>query len=1015
MFVSCAISNGKVPPGWSTGKHDMETLKIGGFELKRREHLDEIPGEGMVFEHTATGARLFALRCADENKSFCVGFRTPPENDSGLPHILEHSVLCGSRKFPLKEPFAELMRGSLNTFLNAMTYPDRTVYPVTSCNEKDLANLIEVYLDAVFFPKLSPECFLQEGWHYEFDENDKLQYKGVVYNEMKGAYSSPETWLSHEMQRVLFRGSCYDKESGGAPDAIPRLSYEDFTAFHREHYHPGNAWFSLYGDFNLEERLAQIENDYLNHFPARAASPAAHVPPERELPTRSECTYPVNDAVAEKEQTFIALNFDTGCATDPVHALEMSVLEHVLVGSAAAPLRKALQESGLGRDTLDWGFGNDTARTTFAFGIKDSEPERAEAFEKLAFSVLHHLATDGIPQRLIDAAVNTVEFNLREANFGGYPKGVVYALGSLASWIHGGDPFESLRFEKHLGELKTQIAGGRLEKLIREVLLDNPRRALVICKPSLAAHEEGEKRVAAELAAAQAAMSPQRQAEVREKQRLLLELQRTPDSPEALALIPQLSRSDLKRQVDPIPGEWRDIAGVKTFFHPIPEAVGIGYAQLTLDASSVGADDIGLFALLSSVSGRCGAGDMDFATMAEEIGIHTGGLALGMSMSTTQADHKVIDRRLTWDGKVMSSHAAHYARILSDFLLRLELNDQRRVREILVQAQSRLKSHFQSNGSAVARSLLAAQLSPVSWASEQAHGFPFLALLEKSIADIDGGGFEALRQRLLGLHRKLLRRGHITLNLTCRPEDWSLFADAFAPLFAAIPAGAEVEVPFVTELKPEKIGIATSGKVQYVASGVNLAAAGFVPTGSFELLHQSLSTGYLWDKVRVQGGAYGCHLSHDRLSGVLSICSYRDPALRETLQVYTGLAEHLEKLELSDRELDKLLIGTFGRLDSPLTPAQKGRVAFARFVAGISHDDVQRRRDELFAATLSDLRAYASCFRLLAEQGSLVVHGSEAKVQANKDLFDRIQKVCGGAGSDDDDDDDDDDGEGCDE
>jgi presequence protease len=964
----------------------MKPVNHANYQLVHEEYVNEIKSDATLYTH-GSGARVLFLVNDDDNKVFNISFKTPPEDDMGIAHIMEHSVLCGSKKYPVKEPFVELMKSSLNTFLNAMTYPDKTIYPVASQNHADFRNLVDVYLDAVFEPELSREAFEQEGWHYEVEE-DNFVYKGVVFNEMKGVFSASESYLDLATNRALFPDSSYKYESGGYPPAITDLSYEEYLQFHREKYHPANSWIILYGDLKPLEWLEYLDNEYLCHFSAPEFKlPEIICQTPFSEPVEIDCFYPAS--AEDSDGSLLALSFLIGDSTDLEQNFAMGVLDNILIGDSASPLKKALLESGLGQDTLDYGYSAETLQTTWSVGLRDATVKNKTKFVDLVFSTLQKICTHGFPEKVVSAAMNSCEFQLREANFGSYPKGLVYSMNIMSRWLYGASPLAGLQYEPLLKNLKEKIAaGGYFEKLIRQNLLDNKHYVVSVCSPDKNMGSTLEEQELQKLHNAKKSFSADDLFELKEKNAILTQRQMTPDSPEALATIPHVSLADLKKEIDPIPTENMTVMDRPLLYHDL-DSQGICYLNLIFDCNSLCEDELPWLSLLSNLFVKCGTKDTAYDNLTQDIACHTGGLNCSVNTFSTYLRDTGTGVHLNVQAKVMKGKRAELFRLINSVMFDVDFKDIQRLKELIGSMRSKLKNSLQNNGDRVARNQISAALSNTGYISSLISGQNLLEFLN-TIAEKLNEDAGAVVDKLLSLKKKILSREKLTINISADKDVMESIKQPLNDLVKLLPVLSCTDAKINNKSKGLNLGMISSGSVQYVVKGTNILHLETEVTGSFELLSQLLSTGYLWEKVRVQGGAYGCFMNLDKISGDLMISSYRDPNLQETLQAYDAIADFLEQLELSDEELEKLIIGTVGRIDSPLTTPQKSNMALNRFLVGVDHEKLNRKRKELLATTNGDLKKYIPFFRELAQKGQICVHGVEKRLLEAKELFDKV-------------------------
>ncbi|MCS7060665.1 MAG: insulinase family protein [Anaerolineae bacterium] len=961
-----------------------------GFQLVEERTIGELNSTVRLYRHIQTGARLLSVINDDENKVFGISFATPPEDSTGLPHILEHSVLCGSRKYPVKEPFVELMKGSLNTFLNAFTFPDKTCYPVASQNLQDFYNLIDVYLDAVFYPRLTPDTLRQEGWHYELEElNAPLSFKGVVFNEMKGAYSSPDNLLGRYAQQSLFPHTPYGLDSGGDPKCIPDLTWEQFKRYHETYYHPSNAYIVFYGDDDPDVRL-KILDEYLKDF-----APLEHLPsiplqaPFGET-RRFEYGYDAG-ADASQNKSYFTLNWMLSEATDDETVLALHILSHILLGTPASPLRKALIDSGLGENLAGGGLEDELRQMMFSTGLKGIRAEDAQKVEEVILHTLEHLAEAGIERDTIEASLNTIEFALRENNTGGFPRGIVLMLRALTSWLHGGDPISRLAFETPLNAIKAKLAADPryFEKLIRRYFLENAHRTGVLLKPD----PEAGRRAAAEeqerLAAARAAMSEDELKRVMAEAEELKRRQETPDPPEALATIPMLKLSDLDRKNKIIPLSVSELAGARTLYHDL-FTNGIVYLDIGFDLRALPQRLLPYVPLFGRALLEMGAGQEDFVKLSQRIGRKTGGIR-SATLSSAIRDR---DEATTWlflRGKATVAHAQDLLDILRDVLLTAWLDNRDRFRQIVLEEKAGRESGLVPGGHTVVNRRLRARLNRADWVAEQMHGIDALFFVRDLVERIDQD-WPSVQADLEEIRRLLLRRDTMICNITLDEAAYHQFEPKLSGLIEHLPTGRVEPATwgFSTATHPEALTI--PAQVNFVGKGANLYRLGYRLHGSALVATRYLSTTWLWDRVRVQGGAYGGFCLFDHRSGVFSYLSYRDPNLLGTLANYDAAPEFLRSLELSEEELTKAIIGVIGDLDTYLLPDAKGYTSMLRWLAGDTDESRQHLRDEVLSTTATDFKTFAETLEAVQHEGTIVVMGAEkAVVEANEQMTQKFE------------------------
>lgn len=964
-----------------------------GFKLKRQEHIAELKSLALLFEHEGTGAELLALKNSDDdNKAFSITFRTPPPDDTGVAHIMEHSVLCGSRKYPLKEPFIELVKGSLQTFLNAMTFPDKTMYPVASRNAKDFYNLMDVYLDAVLFPRITEDTFLQEGWHYELNSPDEeITYKGVVFNEMKGEFSNPESLLDRFHGHALFPSTIYGNESGGHPEAIPSLTYDNFLKFHRTYYHPSNSRIFLYGDSDTLEDLRFIQENYLSSFTRKEVDSSIGLQRRFGKPKRKEIFYAVSKEESLEKKTFVAVGLKLHKSTDYEHCLGFNILNQILLNTDASPLRKALIDSGLGSEVIGGGFDDHRLETSFIVGLKGTEKEHEQKIIDLIYSTLHGLVEKGIDKKMIEAAVNTIEFRLREANFGGYPKGVAYSIQCLSSWLYDADPLTHLRYEDLLAKIKKKAFSGYFEKLIERYLLNNKHRVIVVAMPKASLAKKQDARTRKKLKAYKASLSPQEIQRLVEKTKTLQEMQVAPDSPEALATLPRLGLEDISRKAEVYPLEIKKEIGPKVLFHDL-FTNKIAYVQVGFSTQAVPMDKIQYLPLLGKLILDMGTKKHSYVEMTQLIGIHTGGIRPSHFAVASLKDRKNIFGNTFFNGKSVMGKLGELFDIYAELLTEYKFDDPKRLLEVIRSAKSDMEDSLIPSGNHYVLSRLQSYSSDLGKYDEVVGGITYFKFLEQLLEQVEKNP-SAVIEQFNETARYLFSHENMLVNITSEEADYLKLEEKVNALAGLFPAKCGGTAQFKMNTVPINEAFPTASTIQYVGKGTNLYDLGFTYNGQFEVLRSILSTVYLWEKVRTQGGAYGSSCSFDMYAGDFCLVSYRDPNLAETIDVYDGIADFLEHLDLPADELTKYIIGCVGHLDPALTPSQKGMVSLTEYLTGMTPEMKQKRRDELLSTTLQDIKAYAPLFRKIKEKGNICVLGNEDKIKKAKNMFEHTVKV----------------------
>jgi Zn-dependent M16 (insulinase) family peptidase len=960
------------------------------FTLQKEQHIPEINATAKLFVHDKSGARLMSITNADENKVFGITFRTPPKTSNGVAHIMEHSVLCGSRKYPVKEPFIELAKGSLNTFLNAFTYPDKTCYPVASQNLQDFYNLIDVYLDAVFYPRISEHTLQQEGWHYEIDDPDApLTLKGVVFNEMKGAYSSPDDLLDDKSRNSLFPNHTYGLDSGGNPSVIPDLTYSEFKSFHDNYYHPSNSYIWFYGDDPEDERLRLLDA-WLNEFDQKKVD--SQIPLHERFEKPIQKTVPYDSGDSEDAKAYITVNWMLG-EHDTQTGMALDILSHILLATPASPLKKALLDSSLGEDVVG-GHEDQLRQTMFQAGMKGVQRENLEKVEKLILDTLADLVKNSIDPDTVAASLNTIEFRLREQNTGRFPRGLFLMLNALTAWLYEGDPIQALAFEAPLNAIKEATAkGGYFEKLIQTYLLDNPHRSSVHLVPD---PEEGKRIAAVEterLAKAKSEMSRSEIENVIETAGKLKALQDAPDSPEALATIPSLSLDDIDKKNKPIPIEIQEMGTTPVLFHDL-FTNGIVYLDLGFDLHGLTAHLLPFVGLFGRVLLQMGTETQNYVQLTQRIGRETGGIH---SATLTSTIRESSDSALWFflRGKAVTSQTGELLEILKDVLLTAKLDNRERFKQIVLEDKARAEAGLIPGGHGVVNSRLRARFSEADWVSEQISGLENLFFLRKLTDEIEKD-WDSVLAKLETVRRLLVNRAAMIANVTLDADSFASFSLQLASFMDALPSLKVDPVKLVPKAPAKFEGLTIPTQVNYVGKGANLYKLGYEPHGSINVINNYLGTTWLWEKVRVQGGAYGGFSVFDTNSGTYTFLSYRDPNLLDTLQNYDKTVDFLSNLDMSTDELRKSIIGTIGGMDAYQLPDAKGWTSMIRYLTHYTDEERQRIRDEVLGTTVANFKQFAHVLAELNKVGEVVVLGSaEAIEKANKEKagFLEVKKV----------------------
>ena len=962
---------------------------LHGFKVLERRYVEEIKSDAYIMEHIKSGARLLYLANADDNKVFSISFRTPPADDTGVAHILEHSSLCGSRKYHLKEPFVDLVKGSLNTFLNAMTYGDKTVYPVASRNDKDFHNLMDVYLDAVFYPLIYENKYTlrQEGWHYNIDSLDgALSYNGVVYNEMKGVYSSPDAYLENEAMKALFPDTCYRFESGGYPDAIPQLTQEAFLSFHKTYYSPENSFIYLYGDMDIAATLAYLDEEYLSNF-TKTGEVHSEIAEQAALERTAEveATYPIDKGEDCADKTYHELSIVTGKATDVKTTMALQMLKSVLLDSESSPLRRALLDAGVGQN-ISGSFSTSMLQPVFSIRVSGSEKEQRDKFISVIYKTLQELTINGIDKKLLEATLNSAEFKLRESDFGAYPKGLIIGLGVMDSWLYDGNPIDGLCYNKYLAELRQGLENGYFESLIENYLLDNTHKVIVTLLPQPGKEEAEQEAAAKRMAELKASMSTAELQKYIDECAELHRLQATPDSEEARASIPLLKRSDIRQQVEHIEQE-EEKQGKSTLLYIPANTNKIAYTSFYFDITNIPARDLPLCYLLTDIMGKFDTKRYSYQELATNAIMYTGGIAFNVRAVSAAEDADAYHIYFSVKGKCLVNKLPQMLDLLQAIALESKLTDVKRFQELVAELKTDWDNNFFTRGQTVAMSRLYSYCSGGARVNEQDE-FSYYQFLKRLVENFDVEAPQLL-ERLAKLMQRFYQRSSFLLSYCCEREDREVVKKQCRDFLAKLP---EAE----TEGQPEQLPVAvtneaitTAGKVQYVAAGGSFAKYGHKYVGAMAVLETILRYEYLWTKIRIQGGAYGATARFE-LNGLGVFASYRDPQLEKSLQAYKDLAAWLKAVEFPERELNKYVIGTISGMDTPLTNTMRIDKASTQYLKQVSEALRQRIRDEVINVTNEDLQKLGQVVEDMLSDGLICVVGGKQPIEANKELFTKI-------------------------
>jgi len=969
---------------------------MAAYTLLREEYLEDIQSLGLIFRHNTSGARICVLSNDDANKTFCAAFRTTPSESTGVPHIIEHSVLNGSAHFPSRDPFMTLAKGSLNTFLNAMTYPDKTLYPVASCNDQDFCNLMHVYMDAVFYPNIykHKQIFQQEGWHYELEDADgPLTINGVVYSEMQGALSSPDSILFETLQQQMFPDTTYGINSGGDPAVIPTLTYENFLDFHRRYYHPSNSYIFLCGDMDIEERMEWMDKEYLSRF--TAIDPQTDVIPQTHFaqssPKQITAEYPIGKDESGDGKSYFAFAAATGINQDVMELTAWDFLGEVLLDSPGAPLKQALLDAGIGSDVYG-GIETHFIECMFIIAAKDTKAQDYDRFYSVIRDALEKLIREGINEKALLAAINRSEFRFREADFGGSPKGLHYAISMLQTWLYDEDKiFDNLHVLDVYAALREKIGTGYFESLLQKYLLDSDHAICLHLKPHAGLTEETAAALAEKLAHYKASLSPEEIQTIIREYKELRAYQEMEPTWEELHCIPVLDRHDIPYETVPITNEERRIGNVPGVFHDI-ETMGITYGRLCFDIPAMPKDLLPYVGLLSDVLGKMDTADHSYSDLTIDMKMNTGSLEFAISNYRMYGDAEKYRPMFCVLFRVLADKVGYALDTTSEILRTTRFDDLKRLREIIAETASGKQRQIQNSGHAVAVARARSYIYPSDLFGELVNGMDYYWFLQDILKNFTEKGPQVAAQ-LEKVCRYLADPTRLLFSAAADDQGYAAL-EAGLPLFCSSFAGIDhgtmdAASPLVPEKKNEAFAI--SSPVTYLAHCGSMAAAGKSFNGAMRVVRTAASFEYLYQNIRVKGGAYGCGCGFE--DDLIYYYSFRDPKLAETETVYGGTGTYVRETELNEEELNRYVIGTFSALERPMSPSGKAARSFHAYITGQTYADIEAERRAALDITIEQFHAVGDIMDSVFPQNYICAVGNAEKIQANKDMFSVIIPV----------------------
>ncbi len=973
----------------------MRIEDLSAYEIIEKRRIDDLNSESYILSHKKTKARIALLSNDDENKVFYIGFRTPPKDSTGVAHIIEHTVLCGSKEFPIKDPFVELVKGSLNTFLNAMTYPDKTVYPIASCNDADFQNLMHVYLDAVFYPNIykTDKIFKQEGWHYEMqDESSDLTINGVVYNEMKGAFSSDDDVLAREIQNSLYPDTTYGIESGGDPDVIPELTYEDYLDFHRKYYHPSNSYIYLYGNMDMAEKLDYIDKNYLSNYDYLQVDSEIGTQASFDEPKEIHKPYPILSTDSTDKNTYLSYNCSVGTPLDKKLYIAMGTLNYALCSAPGAPIKKALIDKGIGQDVYSE-YDNGIKQPIFSIIAKNADASQKDEFVDTIKEVLEGQVKNGIDKKALLAGISYDEFKYREADFGRFPKGLLYGLQALDSWLYDDlMPWINIEANDTYKELKQEVGSGYFEQLITEYLLNNKHKTVLLLEPEQGLTEKKDEELRVKLQKYKESLSEEEIKRIVQETKELKEYQESPDAPEDLDKIPMLKLSDLKKESEKFIFEEREKDGVKILFHDV-FTNGIDYLTFVFNLKNIDSKDMGYVALLKKMLGMLDTEHYSYGDLYNEINIKTGGISGSISTYTDSADVKKFETTFEISVKVLHDNLSDAFDLVKEIVTCTKFDDVKRIKEIFGEQYARLQSDLASAGHQSAALRAISYISPSAAVSDCVSGIGYFRQLESMIAKIETeDGANEIIGNLKRICNAIFRAENLMVDITGTEKEYVNVPEESVRFSKALYTDPYEKSTLVMTPVKKNEAFVTAGQVQYVCRAGNYCSKGLKYTGALRVLKVMMGYDYLWKNIRVLGGAYGCMSSYAK-NGDSAFVTYRDPNLKNSIDVFEKAADYLRTFDEDEKVILKYIIGAISDLDTPKTPSGKGTYGLTAYMCNAKMENIQKNRDELLGTTKESIRKLAEYVDAFMQDNCVCVIGTADKIEESRDIFDSVEQL----------------------
>ncbi len=972
------------------------------YEVVFEKYVEDLKSTAFLLKHKKSGARIFILSNDDDNKVFYIGFRTPPEDNTGVAHIMEHSVLCGSKKYPVKDPFVELVKGSLNTFLNAMTYPDKTVYPVASRNDKDFKNLMDVYMDAVLNPSIytRPEILKQEGWNYKLEnKEDEIVYNGVVYNEMKGAFSSPEGVLDREILHSLYPDTSYGVESGGDPEFIPDLTYENFIGFHKRYYHPCNSFIYMYGDMDIEERLEFLDKEYLSKYEKIDIDSTIKMQKPFEKIAVSKKEYPISEEESEEENTYLTYNVVCNDNLDAKQYYAMQMILYALVDTQGAPIRDRLFKEGIGKDFIST-YENGILQPYFNIIAKNSDISKQDKFIEIINEELKKAVSEGLDEKSLIASVNSLEFKYKEADFGGYPKGLIWGLNCLDSWLYDeNEPLMHIDCNETFKFLRENIKTGYFEGLIKKYLLDNNHASLLALVPKKGLGKENEEKVAKKLKEYKESLTDEEIENIVKETKALSDYQEAPETKEALETIPLLSKEDLKREAESLKNDEREIDGIKTYYHDY-DTNGIAYISFLFDSNMIAPRDVPYLSLLKSIFSFVDTKNYSYAELNNEINIYTGALSLESGVYADRKDDNKYSLLSDLSTRTLYENIDKTMDLVEEVVFESQYENSDRLYEIIVELKSKLQMSLNQSGHVAAVMRSTSYFSESTYLKELMNGIKFYNFVEELDKNFDARK-EELKIKLKETVEKIFDANGLAISFTGEEKGYEIFANRMNKFVDKLNNKEKNDTPVVDrkylfslsdKLSKKNEGFKTSAGIQYVCKSGKMFEDASKYTGALRVFKTIMSYEYMWFNIRVQGGAYGC-MCAVAPNGIASFVTYRDPHLKRSIDVFDKIPEYLRNFDVPEREMTKFIIGTMSSVDTPLTPYGKGSRDMLALITHTTYEDMQKARNEIIDCTCEDIKSLAPLIKNALEDENICVVGNESKIEENKEIFNETKNL----------------------